>query len=300
MGKRGNISISRSRIGRKKAPCAAPPGAVTAEEAARFAAAAAEVVRLPAAQAQGYAGIGTLREKRLHMAVKRYLSPDATGQEVPVRELGEAGTARDRIADVRLPDGHIFEVQTGGFYPLRRKIGLYMAHTDSPVTVVHPLPYRKYLSWIDPASGQILSRRRSPRHADVRSAARELYWLSDWIGDPRLTVSLLFLELEEFRMQDGWGRDGKRGSNRYERIPTALCGRVDLRTPADYAAYFLPQEPTAFPDGYFTAAGYARLTGIRGRTTYGILHLLEKLELIREDGMEGRSRRYRLEAKSDG
>ena len=168
------------------------------------------------------------------------------------------------------------------------------------MTVVHPLPYRKYLSWIDPASGQILSRRRSPRHADVRSAARELYWLSDWIGDPRLTVSLLFLELEEFRMQDGWGRDGKRGSNRYERIPTALCGRVDLRTPADYAAYFLPQEPTAFPDGYFTAAGYARLTGIRGRTTYGVLHLLEKLELIREDGMEGRSRRYRLEAKSDG
>ena len=240
MGERDSINRSRSRIGRKKAPCAAPPGAVTAEEAARFAAAAAEVVRLPAAQAQGYAGIGTLREKRLHMAVKRYLSPDAAGQEVPVRELGEAGTARDRIADVRLSDGHIFEVQTGGFYPLRRKIGLYMAHTDSPVTVVHPLPYRKYLSWIDPASGQILSRRRSPRHADVRSAARELYWLSDWIGDPRLTVSLLFLELEEFRMQDGWGRDGKRGSNRYERIPTALCGRVDLRTPADYAAYFLP------------------------------------------------------------
>ena len=204
MGERDSINRSRSRIGRKKAPCAAPPGAVTAEEAARFAAAAAEVVHLPAAQAQGYAGIGTLREKRLHMAVKRYLSPDATGQEVPVRELGEAGTARDRIADVRLPDGHIFEVQTGGFYPLRRKIGLYMAHTDSPVTVVHPLPYRKYLSWIDPASGQILS------------------------------------------------------------------------------------------------AGYARLTGIRGRTTYGILHLLEKLELIREDGMEGRSRRYRLEAKSDG
>ena len=71
----------------------------------------------------GYAGIGTLREKRLHMAVKRYLSPDATGQEVPVRELGEAGTARDRIADVRLPDGHIFEVQTGGFYPCAARSG---------------------------------------------------------------------------------------------------------------------------------------------------------------------------------
>lgn len=170
MGERDSINRSRSRIGRKKAPCAAPPGAVTAEEAARFAAAAAEVVRLPAAQAQGYAGIGTLREKRLHMAVKRYLSPDAAGQEVPVRELGEAGTARDRIADVRLPDGHIFEVQTGGFYPLRRKIGLYMAHTDSPVTVVHPLPYRKYLSWLHPRADRFSA--AAGRHATRMCGAR--------------------------------------------------------------------------------------------------------------------------------
>lgn len=283
---------------KRQADCPAAPGAVTPEEAERFAAAAADTVRLPP-PAQGYAGIGTLREKRLHMAVKRYLSPDPAGQEVPVRELGGAGTARDRVADVRLPDGHIFEVQTGGFYPLRRKIGLYMAHTDSPVTVVHPLPYRKYLSWIDPADGQILSRRRSPRRADVRSVARELYWLSDWIGDPRLTVCLLFLEIEEFRMKDGWGRDGKRGSNRYERIPTALCGRVELCSPADYAAYFLPPEAAIPPDGRFTAAGYARLTGIRGRATYGLLHLSEKLGLIREDGTAGRSRCYRLTGASE-
>lgn len=274
------------------------PGRVSAEEASRFAAAAAEVLRMPPARTRGYAGIGTLREKRLHMAVKRYLCADPARQEVPVRELGEAGTARDRIADIRLPDGHIYEVQTGGFYPLRRKIGLYMEHTDSRVTVVHPLPYLKYLSWIDPADGQILSRRRSPRRADVRSAAGELYWLADWIGNPRLTVCLLFLEAEEFRMKDGWGRDGKRGSNRYECIPTALYGRVDLCTAADYAAYFLPAEPWTRSGGRFTAAEYARATGIRGRATYGILRILEGLDLIRADGTEGRSRCYRANTQA--
>lgn len=266
---------------------------LSTHESERFAAIAAEVTRLPLSDAQGNAGIGTLREKRLHMVIKHYLSGDPTYEEVPIHELSEAGR-RDCVADVRLPDGHIFEVQTGGFYPLRRKLALYMEHTDSPVTVVHPLPYIKYLSWIDPANGQILSRRRSPRRATVTAVARELYWLSDQIGDPRFTLRLLLLEIEEFRMKDGWSRDGKRGSNRYERIPTALHDQVDLTTPADYAAYFLPPALAAAPDRPFTAADYARVTGIRGRATYGTLHLLEKLSLIREDGMAGRSRCYRI------
>lgn len=280
------------KIERQKASRMVPPGAVAPAEAERFAGIAAEVARLPLTRSGGSAGIGTLREKRLHMAIKRYLSPDPSRQEVPVRELGLMGTERDRIADVRLPDGHIFEVQTGGFYPLRRKLALYMTYTDSPVTVVHPLPYSKYLSWIDPDSGMILSRRRSPLHANVRSVAGELYWLSDWVGDPRLTVSLFFMEWEEFRMKDGWSRDGKRGSSRCERIPTALLGRVDLCTPADYAAYFLADALKASPDGRFTAPDYARLTRIRGRATYGVLHLLEKMNLICEDGKKGRSRCY--------
>lgn len=266
---------------------------LSTNESERFAAIAAEIARLPLAGVQGSAGIGTLREKRLHMVIKHYLSGTPAYEEVPVLELGCTGRQRYSIADVRLPDGHIFEIQTGGFYPLRRKIGPYMEYTDSPVTVVHPLPYIKYLSWIDPESGQIISRRRSPRHADVRSIAKELYWLTEWIGAPRFSIRLLFLEMEEFRMKDGWSRDGKRGSGRYERIPTALCDMVELSGPADYAVHFLPPALAALPDQHFTAADYTRVTGIRGRATYGVLHLLEHLSLICEDGMVGRSRCYR-------
>ena len=292
-------------------------GAVSPAEALRFAAVAEEVMISPKYRPMGRRGraaegphIGTLREKRLHAAIKLYLCPDEACHERPVADLlaeagGEsAGRGRAMVADI-LREGQIFEVQTGGFYPLRDKIGWYLTHTPCRVTVVHPIPAVRYLSWIDPQDGSIISRRRSPKRGRVRDVAKELYWLSDFIGDPRFSLRLLLIELEEYRMADGWSRDGKRGSNRYERFPVALLGDVTLSTPADYADYFLPEAlRTAAPAGNadaeggyppFTAAAYAKLTGIRGKATYSMIHLLERLGMIAEEAERvGRSRSYRV------
>ena len=281
-------------------------GAVTPAEALRFAAIAEEVMASPLYRMGSHASpadaphIGTLREKRLHAAVKLYLCPDETCHERPVGDLLREDGAKPRrmVADI-LTDGHIMEVQTGGFFPLREKIGWYLTHTPCRVTVVHPIPAVKYLSWIDPADGSILSRHKSPKRGMVKDVAKELYWLSDYIGNPRFAVRLLLLELEEYRMADGWSKDRKRGSNRYERFPTALLGDVTLWTPADYATYFLPSALSA-PDAegaspLFTAAAYAKATGIRGKATYSMLRLLEGLALLEEtEEKVGRSRGYRV------
>ena len=165
-----------------------------------------------------------------------------------------------------------------------------------------PIPSVRYLSWIDPNDGSIISRRRSPKRGRVRDVAKELYWLSDFIGNPRFSLRLLLMELEEYRMADGWSRDGKRGSNRYERFPTALLGDVTLTSSEDYADYFLPAALASL-DGegkypLFTAAEYAKLTGIRGKATYSMIHLLERLGLIGEtEERVGRSRGYRVSAE---
>ncbi len=280
-------------------------GEVSPVEAQRFAAVAEEVMRRPAAtvrarvraaEAAEAPHIGTLREKRLHAAVKAYLCPDESMHERAVGETVPDGKKRRMVADI-LVGKDILEVQTGGFFPLRDKVAWYLSHTDCRVTVVHPIPAVKYLSWIDPSTGDVLSRHRSPKRGRVRDMAKELYWLSAFVGDERFTLRLLLLELEEYRMADGWSRDGKRGSNRYERFPTALLGDVTLRTPADYAAYFLPASlasPAA--DGtcpLFTAAEYARASGIKGKATYSTLHLLEALGLIHmTEELRGRSRTY--------
>ena len=293
-------------------------GAVTLTEALRFADIANEVITSPqyrptARRARGGENephIGTLREKRLHAAIKLYLCPDETCHERPVADLlatedGEPVDKKRRMVADIMTDGHILEVQTGGFYPLREKLAWYLAHTPCRVTVVHPIPAVRYLSWIHPEDGSIISRRRSPKGGQVRDVAKELYWLADFIGDPRVSLRLLLIELEEYRMADGWSRDGKRGSNRYERFPTALLGDVTLATPADYAAYFLPASLSSpDPEGsylLFTAAEYAKLTGIRGKATYSMIHLLERLGMITEtEERVGRSRAYRVTPLENG
>ena len=286
-------------------------GAVTPAEAARFGEIANKVITSPksrmagksARAAEGAPHIGTLREKRLHAAIKLYLCPDETCHERPVADMLADGDDRSMpkrrmVADI-LTDGHILEVQTGGFFPLKEKLAWYLTHTPCRVTVIHPIPAVRYLSWINPEDGCIISRRKSPKRGRVRDVAKELYWLSEFIGNPRFSLRLLLVELEEYRMADGWSRDGKRGSNRYERFPTALMGDVILSTPADYAAYFLPpalsetlDEEGNYP--LFTAAEYATLTGIRGKATYSTIHLLERLGLITEsEERVGRSKAYR-------
>ena len=283
-------------------------GAVTPAEALCFKAVADEVLLSPRFRMGKHTSpaesphIGTLGEKRLHAAVKLYLCPDETCHERPVADLlpqeDESSKPRRMVADI-LADGHITEVQTGGFFPLKSKIGWYLTHTPCRVTVVHPIPAVKYLSWINPSDGSIISRSKSPKRGRVRDVAKELYWLSDFIGNPRLSVRLLLLEMEEYRLADGWSKDKKRGSNRYERFPTALLGDVILTTPADYAEYFLPPALSA-PDTegnypVFTAAAYAKATGIRGRATYAVIHLLEKLGLVAEqEEKAGRSKTYRV------
>jgi hypothetical protein len=289
-------------------------GAVTPAEALRFKAVADEVMLSPKYRMGSHASpadaphIGTLREKRLHAAIKLYLCPIEACHERPVadpwpaEEIESTAKKRRMVADI-LTDGHIMEVQTGGFFPLKPKIEWYLTHTPCRVTVVHPIPAVKYLSWIDPESGTVISRHKSPKRGRVRDVAKELYWLADFIGDPRLSVRLLLLEIEEYRLADGWSRDKKRGSNRYERFPTALLGDVTLTAPADYASYFLPPVLSA-PDAegnypLFTAAVYAKATGIRGRATYSMIHLLEKLGAVEAcEEKVGRSKTYR--AKNTG
>ncbi len=243
--------------------------------------------------------IGLLAEKKLHATVKRYLCEDTATHERHIPDLlasQEDGQRPIRmVADVMVGN-HIYEVQTGGFYPLRKKIQTYLDHTTCDITVVHPMAGIRYLSWINPEDGSIVSRTKCRGHRKVRDIAKELYWLSDFIGHPRFSLRLLFLEIEEYRMMDGWSKDGKRGSNRYERYPTTLLGDVSLYEAEDYAFYFLPESLT--PGVPFTATDYAKASGIRGRGAYGVLHLLVKLGVLHEAEKAGRSMQFIIPRQS--
>ena len=223
-------------------------------------------------------GIGTLGEKTLHAALKRWIDEDPTHWEVPLPE--------GFVADVF--DGErVTEVQTANFSALRRKLTALLA--QYPVTVVHPLVRRKWLCWIDPATGEVTPPRRSPRRGSWADAGGQLIYLLPCLQDPRLEITLVLLEVEEHRLADGWGSGGKRGSHRAERYPRTEIPpqTLTLRCGADYRALL----PAGLPNP-FTAAEFGKAVRQQGRTLQGTLKVLLTMEVITRE-KAGRKFLYR-------
>ena len=221
-------------------------------------------------------GIGILKEKTLHATLKLWLDEEATHHEVSLPE--------GCVADIY--DGErVTEIQTGNFSGFRPKLQKLLERY--PVTVVYPLVHRKWVRWIHPETGEATPPHRSPKTGRWSDAGAELVYILPCLGHPNLTVRLVMLDVEEQRLADGWGKDGKRGSHRVERLPLALGESVTLTAPADYRV-LLPQDMPA----EFSATQFGKAARLQGRKLSGTLKvLLETGILTREKA--GRTFLYR-------
>jgi hypothetical protein len=222
-------------------------------------------------------GIGTLGEKTLHRIVKCTLEPDATKHEIKV--------ARS-VADIKNESG-ILEVQTRSLYRLVPKLKRFLA--ESKVTVVYPIARVRTVRWIDRETGEITPPRKSPKKGSAKDALRELSGLCELIGHPSLAVLLLYLDVEDYRSLDGWGRGGKRGSTRAERIPLAYVREDRLSTDADYIRLFLPPP---FDDRPFTVKEYAKGMKLKEKDAYLGIRLLTARGVLSQVGKNGRAYLY--------
>ena len=243
---------------------------MTAEEKVRF-----EIIarRALVSDSQKDGSINTYNEKRLHLSLKKFCEEDESCHQVPIGPY---------IADI-LRGNEIIEVQTGSFAPMREKIRYYLENTDFSVTVIKPIPHIKWCVWIDRKSGDISPRKRSPKKYLPRDYLRDWYYLSEFLGNERLTLKFFLLEEEEYRFT-GWSRDKKRGSRCYERVPLSLVDIVSYCSPEDYLEFF----PESLPQS-FSATEYSVLAKTRGYATYSALKILESLGFIRKGEKEGRS-----------
>lgn len=255
-------------------------------DAERFSALCAEALLSP--RSEGADGVGTLQEKRMHAVIKRFICEDTSCHEVGIADTRY-------VADVRIGD-HVFEVQTGAFYPMQRKIAYYLEHTELHVTVVHPIPLEKWVAWLDPESGECSPRHRSPKKGRPIDVLPRLYSLAPYLQNPRFHVRLLFLEVQDLRLLCGWSRDRKRGSRLYERLPLALLGELSLREPADYRILLPENLPRIF-----TARTFSEQTHLHGRDAYSAIRALCALDLLAPSEPIGRSMAFsrKTEARSD-
>ena len=216
-------------------------------------------------RANEYKGIGTYQEKMLHRVIKSYYEEDVTFQEIKVNGY---------VADI-FKNNQIIEVQTRSFNKLVKKLDAFL--NDYNVNIVYPIAHYKYISWIDEMTLEEKSIRKSPKVGNITDVILELYKIKQYLKNPNLKITLLFIDLKELRYLNGWSKDQKRGAERCNQIPLQLVDEIVL----DDYSIFVP-----FKEIEFTSKDYAkklRITIHRAQVILNILKYLEIIEVIRKE-----------------
>nr|WP_330393610.1 peptidase T [Butyrivibrio fibrisolvens] len=211
--------------------------------------------------------IGILKEKTLHSIVKDFFAPSEDSKEIRVGDF---------VADICYED-RIIEIQNGNFAHLVPKLEAFLPKYK--VTVVYPIPYRKWMCWIDPETGEQTARNAPRGNFNLYKIFRDLYSIRKFLLHPGFTLILTCLEIEEYRVQDGWGRGGKRGSHRYDRIPLRLLDEIEIKGLEGYNR-FLPDD---LPDE-FTTKEFQKLVKYRGKYFGTTVRVLEEIGMIERCG----------------
>lgn len=222
-------------------------------------------------------GIGTLSEKTIHAVLKNYYEPNADNHEVALDGY---------FADI-FNDGRVIEIQTRQLNKLRDKLQVFL--NSYKVKVVYPMPYEKYLSWIDPESGHISDKRKSPRRFTMYDSLVELYKIKHLLKNANLSIEVVMMDMEEYKLLNGWSRDRKRGAVRYDRLPIGIRKIVRLDCPEDYMQ-FIPEDL----DSGFTSADFAKSAHISRELASHTLMILNHMEQVRRVGKKGNSYIYEI------
>ena len=152
---------------------------------------------------------------------------------------------------------------------------------------MYPITSVRTISWIDPESGEISPKRRSPKKENIYDLLFECIYILDYLANPNLTILGVCLEMQEYRMLDGWSRDRKRGSHRYERIPTDIFEIISLQGRDSYKA-IVPDDCKSD----FTMKQFCQSIGKNQYTGRAIMKILQKLEIVSRTGKKGRCLLY--------
>lgn len=220
-------------------------------------------------------GIGTLGEKTLHAVLKHYFDPVEEHHEIRVGSY---------VADIRNAEG-IFEIQTRGFDRLRGKLEAFLP--EAPVTVIYPVPTIKWLSWLE-EDGTASPKRKSPKRYGAAEILPELYKLKPWLKQRELRFCVLLLEVEEYRLKNGWSEDGKRGATRFERLPVDLLDEVWLCSPEDYLSLI----PESLMEE-FTVKQYAKASGLSGKKASVAVNVLFSIGALQRVGKQRNAYLYK-------
>ena len=220
--------------------------------------------------------IGTLRERPLHAALKRWYSQPGDRTEVAV----------DGYVIDLLRGDLLIEVQTRGFSSMRHKVAALLERGHR-VRILLPIAIDTWILKVDDV-GTLLSRRRSPRHGATSDAFAELVSVAHLLAHPSLELDLVLIESEELRRHAPDGPWRRRGWTVLERRLVEVVATVPIRDVTDLAALL----PPGLPDP-FTTADLALGLGRPRRIAQQMAYCLRRIDVLVAVGKRSHAVEYR-------
>lgn len=215
-------------------------------------------------------GIGTLGEKSIHAILKYYYAPNDIYHEQKVENY---------VADIMI-DGEIIEIQTRNFNTMRDKLSCFLSEHE--VTIVYPIPYIKWLSWIDETTGEISDKRKSPKKGSIYSIMPELYRIKMFLLNSNLHFTMCLIDVEETRFLNGWSKDRKKGSVRNDGFPVNIYDEVNFDLTSGYQQFIPDNLPRQFTSKDFKI--YAKINQSLSNVTLNILNYVGVIERVGKTG----------------
>jgi hypothetical protein len=172
-------------------------------------------------------GIGTLREKSLHAALKAAYTLPGDSVECSVN-----GYVIDIVRYVPDKPQQCIEIQTRNLPKMKQKLIALL--DDFPVHVIYPIATERFIRRID-EDGVIVSRRKSPKHGVVYDLFPELVSFPALVLHPGFTLEVVLIHEEETWIDDGQGSWRRKRWSIHNRHLAAIVGNVQLASPADFA-----------------------------------------------------------------
>ena len=93
------------------------------------------------------------------------------------------------------------------------------------------------------------------------------------------------MNMEEYKLLNGWSRDKKKGASRYDRIPTELVEEVEINCSEDYMQFV----PFELKDR-FTSREFAKAAHITVSLAQTVLNILHYVGTVERESLAGRKK----------
>jgi hypothetical protein len=179
---------------------------------------------MPLESKQAMRRIGTLNEKPLHAALKRWYAGPDDQFEVPVDGF---------IIDI-VRGELLIEIQTRNFAAIKRKLTRLTDH--HPVRLVYPIAREKWIVKLAQDADSQQSRRKSPKRGAFEHLFEELVSFPQLIDKSSFSLEVLLIQEEETRRHDGRRGWRRKGWVTQQRRLLRIVDQQLFETPADLAA----------------------------------------------------------------